>query len=420
MKSFKPMAYLLIFLSGCKAGPVIERIPVDLASLLKDEKNIDRNFPDSSNLLAFDLYKKLSTKDGNLVFSPLSISAGLAMAYAGAKGETEDAFKQSLHFGDNSLPFHKSFADFTLLLAHKRRDKFQTQLELSNNLWLEQSFLVLDSFKDLLKSAYKALPIMLDIKNDPAYSTSFINQHIAKETKGEVPDLLKSQLPSDTALVLTNVLYFKSKWLAYFEREDTRFGPFTLLSGAKKDVRFMRQTTKLSYGEDEQKQFLLMPYRDPDLAALFILPALGKFAEVEKGLSDESFRAMLKDLYEPKVSLWLPKFSEKTSPDIKNALTDLGLGVAFDKEKANFKGISDQAKYLYISDIAHEAVVKMYEEGATATAATAVVFSGEMMAAPRPREKEVEFHADRPFLFYIFHRATNTILFMGKIVDPRE
>lgn len=401
----------------------LSQLSFDSGPLLAREKSVIEKFPNSSNLLAFELYRKLASSSENITFSPFSISTALAMTYAGAKEETAASFKKVLYYGDNTLDFHKSLGDFALLLTHKDRSKNDTTIKISNVLWLQKDFSIVENFKTTLANAYKAKPIQLDFAKLPGPSTATINQTIAQQTNGEIPKLLKQDLRQDTRFVLTNALYFKSKWQNAFETGDSSKGAFTLSNGSKKNVLFMRQEDRFMYGEDDQKQFLLMPYQDNDFATLFVLPKEGKLAAVENSLDETRFSAMLAQLSRQKVSLWLPKFSQRSSPNIKKLLIELGLEVAFDDERADFSGMHEKApneENIYISDVIHEAIVKMYEDGTTAAAATAVVMAEATAMPPSEPEKVIDFHAERPFLFSIIHQPSNSILFMGRVSDPVE
>lgn len=343
----------------------------------------------------------------------------MAMAYAGTKDETEAAFEKVLYFGHNNLQFHKSYGEFALLLANKDRSDKETTFDMANTLWLDKDFSVLKEFSDTLLEGYNALPIELDFKNEAGPATDAINQAISKLTHGEIDKLLKSDLPSSTRLVLTNAIYFKSAWLEPFKPAATTDENFTGIDGTTTQVKMMKQENHMSYGENDNSQYLLMPYRDQEFATLFILPKAGKLVDVEQGLSEQSLLEMLKNLTTKKVSNWIPKFSQRATPNIKDTFVDMGLEVAFDSMKANFEGMAKSLERLYIENIVHEAVVKMYEEGTTAAAATAIVMVASAMPISEP-EPVVDFHADRPFLYMIYHQPSGTILFMGKVLNPKS
>jgi len=418
---------LCVFLLGCelskdsKKNPVNTNQTVDITALLARETEIVNKLPKSSNSLAFDIYKDLSSEK-NITFSPLSISLALAMTYAGSRADTETAMKKVLYYGDNNLDFHKSYGEFANLLACKDRSTNNTVFKISNGLWIEDKYSVLDNFKNILADGYKAEVSLLDFANNPSQSTEAINSAVATQTNGEIDKLLKQDLDPSTRLVLTNALYFKSNWEEPFEASNTSDGNFTKSDNSNYITKFMSKTDKYFYGEDEQKQYLLMPYKDSEFAALFVLPKKDQLKAVQDNFDEKSYNAMLNNLSEKKVHVWLPKFSQRTSPNIKDLLTKRGLGVLFDAEKANLKGINNNShgeNNLYVDDIIHEAVVKIYEEGTTAAAATAVAIAvGSAMPVRQP-EEIINFHAERPFLFNIIHKPTNTILFMGRVDEPQ-
>lgn len=398
------------------------RLKFDVTPLLAHEASIVKNFPKSSNELAFDLYKKFADTEANPVFSPLSISTALAMIYAGALEETETALKKVLHFGDNTPGFHQAIGDFSLLLANKDLSAVGTTFEISNAVWLQKEYPVLEEFKKTLAEAYKSQSILLDFMNDAPRATEIINKTIAAQTHGEIPELLKTPVPADTKLILTNAIYLNAKWDVPFDPFMTREGAFATDANATRPVQYMIQTDEFLYGENDQKQYVLLRYRDQEFATLLVLPKEGSFAAVESSLSHEIFTGMLHNLREAKVNVMFPKFVQRTLPDVKKALVDLGMGIAFG-DHANFKGINNDVneKGLTIHDIVHEAVVKIYEEGTTAAAATAVIAVPDS-ASPAPNEPEeiINFHAERPFLFFIIHQPSETILFMGKITEPES
>ncbi len=397
-----------------------QELKLDVASLLAQEDDIVKRAPQSANnSFAFDLYHQLKSGD-NVTYSPFSISLALAMAYAGAKGETEASMKRVLHFGDNTLDFHQSFGQFANLLSNKDRTNNEAIFSISNAQWLQENYRILKDYKDTLAQAYVAKPILLDFMNKPSEATATINQAVSDQTHGEIAKLLKSDLKNDTRLVLTNAIYFRAKWQSQFENHATHQGQFTRKNGEVLDVNYMAQTHRFSYSEDAGKQVLLVPYRDDDFAAVFILPREGKLAEVEQKLSADDFVATINGLESTKVNLLLPKFSQRFAPMLKEVLTKLGLGIIFDEQAVDLSkinGITHGLEKIFISNVVHEAVVKMYEAGTTAAAATAVIAVGAT-AMPAP-EEPVLFHATRPFLFFIIHRASKTILFMGRVDSPQ-
>lgn len=389
------------------------QLVIDSEALFAREDEIVKNAPTKTNNdFAFALLKELGTTE-NLTFSPFSISLALAMLYAGAKGDTEKALKDVLHFGDNKLAFHWSFGEFANLLSHKDRSAFESSFKVSNVQWLQDGFPITQEFSDLLAKAYAAKTVNLDFAHNANTATKTINATVSKQTNGEINQLLKSDLDPNTRLLLTNALYFNAKWQDQFNADMTSEGDFSKKDQEKVKATFMKQVTSLPYAEDEQKQVILMPYSDPDFATVFVLPRDNK-ADVE--LNSESFSALIDSLANDRVDLWLPKFSHRTSPALLDALTKLGLGIIFDSDKCDLSGMSSKDK-LVVSRLAHEAVVKVDEGGTTAAAATAVVI-GVTSAPPVSDVQAKEFHAIRPFSYFIIHRPSKNIIFAGRVDKP--
>lgn len=392
--------------------------PLDVEALLNREAQIVAGAPGPiNNKMAFDLFSELKDTE-NLTFSPFSISLALAMTYAGSNTDSESAMKTVLGFGDNNDSFHQRFGDFANLLRNKPRST-ETTIKISNVQWIDQAFSVLPSYAETLEKNYAARPIKLDFKRDAKAATQKINGVIAEQTNNEISQLFKSDLPDSTRLVLTNAIYFKSEWKSKFPPYQTEPGEFQQKDGSKSNANYMKQVTNLPYSEDDTKQVLLMPYGDEDFAAVFILPKEGKQAALDEALSPETLSNAMDALTSTRVSVWLPKFSQRSSPDLKNVLTHLGLGIIFDPSKADLSRIHDADKErLFVENIAHEAVVKMYEEGTTAAAATGISV-GATAVMPTPEDVK-EFHATRPFYFFLLHAPTKTILFMGRVDRPQE
>ncbi len=407
--------FITKLLSVGLAYATITHASPDVTAMPQEEMIGIKEVSQGINELAFDLYRNLSPAE-NFTFSPLSISLGMAMVYAGAKNDTESAMKKALRYGNNDASFHKNFGNF-LTMMNSDRSQFDTSLTIANNLWLEEKFKILPSFLSSLQSAYDASPTLLNFRTQADESTNIINQAINEQTRGEIPSLLKKPLANDTRFVLTNALYFNAKWASEF---NERRGYDESFYGMTEPVHYMMQTSYFEYGEDDTKQFVLMPYSDNEFATLFVLPKEDHMESVANSLSVDDFNTMMSSMSYQKVRMRLPKFTVKSSPKLKEILMAKGLGNLFSPEKADLSGINGVTMgddKLFIADVVHEAVVKMYVGGTTAAAATGIIGIGA--TSVRPVEFIIDFTAERPFYFYIIHRPSNTIMFMGHVVHPQ-
>jgi len=86
------------------------------------------------------------------------------------------------------------------------------------------------------------------------------------------------------------------------------------------------------------------------------------------------------------------------------------MGIAFDPLQADFAHIC-KAGGLSIDEVKHKTYVQVNEEGTVAAAVTSI----SMITGAR---LTYMVRIDRPFVFAIRENRSQTILFMGKIVNP--
>jgi serpin B len=364
---------------------------------------------------ALDLYGRLRTEKGNLFLSPYSISSALAMTYAGARGNTAAQMADVLRFrvGDDVL--HKTFNSITQGLNQKgKRGDFE--LSVANALWGQEGYSFLDSLLELNEKHYGAGMNLVDFARDAEGARRIINAWVEKETRDKIKDLIKpGVLNRDARLVLTNAIYFKGIWASQFDTARTRDEPFWLSPDTSVTVPMMHQTEEFGYMETETLQALELPYRGDALSMLVLLPKQkGGLPELEPSLSAEALAMWLKRLAKHEVIVSLPRFSVTAEFSLAETLKTMGMAEAFVPGLADLSG-TDGTRDLFISAVVHKAFVDVNEEGSEAAAATAVVEELEEIVGPGPSV----FRADHPFLFIIRDNESGSILFMGRLVDPK-
>lgn len=374
-----------------------------------------------NSAFAFDLYQALREEEGNLFYSPYSISLALAMTYAGARGETERQMAETLHFTLPQERLHPAFNALDLELASRGEGAVgengrRFQLNIVNSIWGQKGYSFLPEFLDVLAVNYGAGLRLLDFANEAEVSRIVINEWISEQTEGRIQDLLPpSSITPDTKLVLTNAIYFNAAWHYPFDEKNTYDGLFHLLDGSQVTVPMMNQTAPFDYAEGDGYQVVELSYRgkDPEsveLSMVIFLPDADRFEEFECSLDAERVDAVVSDLESRTVELTIPKFTYDSSFSLKETLATMGMRVAF-IEAANFSGI-DGTRNLFISDVIHTAFVSVDEAGTEAAAATAVIAG---LAGPL---QPVEVRLDRPFIFMIRDLETGAILFVGRVVNP--
>jgi serpin B len=368
---------------------------------------------------AMDLYHVLYNQGENLFYSPYSISLALAMAYAGARGLTEQQMAQALHFDLPQTALHAAFNSLEQALASrgqqiKENERFR--LHIVNALWGQRDYVFLPAYLDLLAENYGAGMRLLDFQaaSEPARET--INQWVAEQTEQRIKDLLPSGSINElTRLVLSNAIYFSAAWQRPFQSDNTQDGAFHLLDGTQITVPLMEQTTNLGYYEGDGVQVVELPYEGNELSMLILLPATDRFENVAQALNAQQLQTIVQEMVWDDVHLRMPKFGFEASIALKSALTKLGISDAFGGT-ADFSGM-DGKKDLFVSDVYHKAFIKIDEAGTEAAAATAVVM--RLTAAPA-EPKVTEVIVDHSFLFAIRDNQSGTILFLGQVVNPSK
>jgi len=358
---------------------------------------------------AFDLYDKLRADPGNVVLSPHGISEALAMAYAGAAGDTERTMAKALHVTIKQEEVPSAFADLRDALG------VGTYLLSANAVWTTGVVSLLPGYADTLTKSYGAEPKTLDMSNRQRAADA-VNAWASKNTKGMIPQVIvASDFPALTGLVLTNAVYHKGEWQVRFDPKKTAAQAFHSPSGPV-NVRMMFQRTKMQYAEGPGWQAVLLPYKDGDMSMLVVLPGEGKLDEFEAGLGVAKLSDILGALGMREVLLKLPRFTVEGWYTLNDPLISLGMASAFDPKTADFSGI-DGSPDLWIHKVRHRARVEADEKGTEAAAATVVL--AEAKGAPAPEQRPVEFTCDRPFLFIIRHNTTGAVLFLGRVSDPQ-
>lgn len=385
--------------------------------LCKDNKvtGDPTNVVEANNQFAFDLYSKYSSEEGNIFFSPYSISSALAMTYEGARGQTADEIQSVFYFPEDTIR-QEGYASLNQEINKKNKEY---ELNMANALWAENDFEFLDSYFDLINKYYDGKVTNLDFKSNAEKSRLTINRWIEEKTKNKIKDLIPSgSIDSLTRLILTNAIYFKGEWVKQFNEEDTRDLDFRLDSDEIVKIPIMKRIDDeaiFNYMENNKLQMLEMPYSGEELSMLLLLPKDGDIESL--GTNIEDLDNWKNKLEEQRVNIYIPRFKFETKYFMNNTLSEIGMPLAF-SNSADFSGMTG-IKDLIISQVIHQAFVEVNEEGTEAAAATAVIMSLGSVG-PSIGHKIPVFRADHPFIFIIQQKNSGNILFMGRVSDPRE
>ncbi|XP_071398828.1 leukocyte elastase inhibitor-like isoform X1 [Centroberyx affinis] len=406
------------------------------------------------------LFKKLSenNKTGNVFYSPFSISSALAMVLLGARGNTASQMSEVLCFTKAEQPRQAGaeqmqmqmqmqqqvqlsrlpqyllkvclnvqkdqehvHVGFSKLMSELNKPEAPYALSLANRLYGEKSYQFVEDFLAETKKHYNAELESVDFKTSPEAARNNINSWVEKQTQDKIKEVLVKGVVDDmTRLVLVNAIYFKGNWDKKFKEDFTQDTQFRVNKNDTKPVKMMHQKTKfpLTFIPEANCQILEMPYKGKDLSMLIFLPNNMEddttgLEKLEKVLTYEKFvewtRPDMMDTVEVQVAL--PRFKMEEKYDLKEILSSMGMVDAFDMGMSDFSGMSP-ANDLVLSKVVHKAFVEVNEEGTEAAAATAAVMMLRCATIP------VTFVADHPFLFFIRHNPSMSVLFAGRFCSP--
>jgi serpin B len=371
----------------------------------------------ANTAFALDLYRGLQKSEGNVFFSPWSISTALGMTYWGARGDTAAQMAEVLH-----LPKKDEQLPAAIQGLQDRLDKQGAagqgyELAVANALWGHNGFLFSQSYLEFQKKYYGAGLRLVNFRGATEASRKRINQWVAEKTRSRIPELLKRGIVGpQTRLVLTNAIYFKGDWVNEFDESKTKRQPFYLANGRKVEVPLMYRNGSHFYARTKNVQLVEIPYKGKELSMVILLPAKEYgLSALEESLTFERFESLIGLRRHPfTVQVYLPRFQMTFGAGLKQVLGSLGMRDAFDARKADFSGMTaNRSRSLVLQDAVHSAFVAVDEKGTEAAAATGAVMRGVALRQP------TIFRADRPFLFVIQDRTTRSILFFGRLSHPK-
>ncbi|XP_042727044.1 alpha-1-antitrypsin [Lagopus leucura] len=361
---------------------------------------------------AFRFYKQVTEEGGNknIFFSPLSLSTAFAMLSLGARSNTLNQLHKCLTFNLTEMEeqeIHEGFQHLLQLLNDPHRE---IQLNMGNTLFIDERLKLQKKFLDDVTNFYYSEVVSMDFQNSE-HAREEINNYIKAKTHGKFVDLLDS-LDEDVMMILTNYVYFKGYWEEPFESYDTRDDDFFVDAEHSVKVKMMFKNTYYNIHRDEKLSCWIVeiPYTG-NAAALFVLPDEGSMNQVEDALLQDTVSNWSQSLEGRSVELYLPKLSISGSYDVKRLFLKMGVTDMFSND-ADFSGVAKNT-LLKVSRAIHKAKLNINENGTEAAAVTMVemkVFSA--MFSP------LEIKFNRPFVMMIFDKITNSILFMGKVVNP--
>lgn len=363
---------------------------------------------------SLNVFKEVVASDSseNIFISPLSISMALGMTMNGAKEDTYTEMKQTLAYGDIELSEinegYKSLIELLTTVDPK------VTMEIANSTWSRQGFAVEQDFSASLKEYFDAEAHEMDF-SDPA-TTDIINGWVSDKTHQKIAKILSS-IPSDAIMYLINAVYFKGDWVYEFDPEKTSERNFKTEQGENVTVEMMNQQHHFPFYISDEVQMIDLPYGDSLFTMSILLPGNADTPIEEfigNSLTQQNLDNWYQNLSVSEVGIILPKLELEYKLGMNKVLKAMGMQKAFAPAEADFTGINKNGG-LFITQVLHKTYLKMDEEGTEAAGVTAVEIGITSIGAGSIPVITV----DRPYVMVLREQSSGTILFMGKVGNPK-
>ncbi len=363
----------------------------------------------AGNEMGFDLLREVrrGAPDQNLFISPISVSMALGMTINGAGGTTFDSMRTAMRLTGATLD--EINAGYRNLIDLLKGLDPTSRFQIANSIWADAGTPFLPAFFTAARTNFDAEVQALDFTAPTTVGT--INDWVKTKTGGKIPTIV-DDLSDGEVMFLINAIYFKGSWRLAFDPRQTQNAPFLAASGAVQNVRTMMLKPELQrYTSTRDFEMVELLYGNGAFAMDIVLPRTDRtLADVTEGLDAARWAEWVGDLHDREIGLAMPKFTLEYQRSLKDVLTALGMGVAFDPRAADFSNLANvHPGELVITKVTHKTFVDVNEEGTEAAAATSVGI-GPTSAPPT-------LQINRPFLFAIRERLTGTILFLGQMTE---
>ena len=335
---------------------------------------------------------------GDALISPVSVLAALAMAEAGAEGETLAQMEEV--FGVDAETMRLALSAYMSSVAG-------TEAKTANAIWFRDD----GSFtpnEDFLADCASFAGAEVFADEFTGALAGRINGWISEHTDGMVKDVL-DEIDPDAVMYLVNALAFEADWAEKYEGKRLREGEFNTEAGPKA-VQMMYSDESV-YLEGEGFTGFMKPYKGGRYAFAALLPT-GSLDTLLGSLTGEKLAAALENAAEAEVNAGLPSFEGRTRTELSAALAGMGMTDAFDMGLADFSGMGESGLGgIFISRVLHETFIEVTPQGTRAAAVTVI----EAPAGAEPPQDLKTVICDRPFAYMIVDTEYNVPLFFGVV-----
>ncbi|HTN68675.1 MAG TPA: serpin family protein [Dysgonamonadaceae bacterium] len=404
---------ILLIASSCDNKDEVNNVTEKLPNPIKiDLQVVEESQLKSDQAFAFEFFSNVfneekNDENKNFMVSPFSLSMALAMTWNGSSSDTKEAMQNTLKLGDMSDEEVNGY--FKKLKENFEKTDPSTKLAIANSIWTNKNVVILPEFISLNKNYFNSTVEAVNF-GDPAVKDR-INEWADVNTNGLIKEVIE-KTDLGALMYLLNALYFKGIWTSEFDAKNTSKMNFSNEEGGSVKVDMMHQEAHFNYAADETMQMVQLPYGNQSFSMMVLLPQESKkLTDLTQKLQDENYWYDLKSkLRNSEVDLYLPKFKTEYSRKLNDVLINMGMGIAFDPQNADFSHMSN--RQTFISFVEQFTYIATDEVGTEAAAVTVV---GIETTSVQPSPPKVTFKADKPFIYIIQENFTGSILFMGAI-----
>lgn len=382
-----------------------------------------KRFVEANNTFGWNFYKATKPDSSNFFISPFSLNVALALTSEGARESTLSALNKLLVLEGitrKTTQYRELISQTVNVQDSAFQDCLKWSIEkpkgnafyLANSLWINEDCKVDEDF--IKASRFDYFSDVFSFKKESIkQANQNLNQWIAEKTNNKINQI--SEIDSDTQLGIINAIYFLGEWALPFNPKKTKVKNFHTIEKEKIKVSFLNGQSHYRYFENDDAQFIEIPYSCNQFSMIVALPGK-RYAinELEGKLDNDYMSYTINNLKTHEVIFSMPKFKIETELIPKDAIIKMGFPEMF-SDVANFSGMSSSR--LKIGKIVHKTLIEVNEKTTEATATTMVemivVGYGGGEPPPPPPPPKV-FNANHPFIFFIIDNRTKATLFVGR------
>ena len=394
-------------------------------------QDITRILIEGSHSFSFDLVKALSKfelKEASpgILVSPSSIWSSLIITYLGANGDTDSEIKSVLRIKKLSktavaraVQGLKFWGDLKKNMSKSNQLSEKSTYSLANKIFFNDDL----RLNECIEGFFNGDVEKMDFTNKPSESIERINNWVKDQTQGKIVDLIPNGAINPwSKMILANAVYFNSKWMNQFQKENTKLQTFYISPTDEIQVEMMTQTGTFMYGISERLQVtaLEMSYANPDYSMIILLPEPSRGLDtLIRTIKPNDLYELVSNMYDDEIFVSLPKFKIEQHFELAGPLYSMGIRKLFDPRFVDLSGffanLNDTKQPIAVNSVIHKTFINVDEEGTEAAAASALMFG----RSGRP-VFPTQFIANRPFMYLIRDTQTNFILFMGTVKRPQS